>query len=134
MDRADLLAYLATVHADLLIETGIPNTDSAPGLLYPLDQTFARIGDDTPGDLAFMAVGEFYSLQQMWSVAAARVDFDATAHQSGKYAVVFAQIEKLLESAAERAEAAGYPTTGESASDDTYTMQTMYLDFSEPMP
>lgn len=133
MDRADLLTYLAVALAELLTECSIDTTDTAAGLQYPLDQTYEHIGSDTPADLAYMAVGEYYTLLRILNVLSGRVDFDATAHQNSKYSVLYNQVTARLELAAERAKAAGYPVSGETAVDTSnLDAPVLWLDFQEP--
>ncbi len=140
MTRAELLTYIATIMADLLTSAGVGSDDDAAGLKYPIDSAYRRMGYaesdlDTaePDDVnALQDLAEYYTVVRVRNVFAARVDFDATAIESGKRSALFEQVDELVDGLIERCAAAGYPVAGGAASDGAYAVTSLYVDYLEP--
>lgn len=125
MTRADLLTYLAATFTALGAEAGVPLTDTAAGLAYPLDSAMFGLGSDTGNTEAGHALGEFYALRRMRYAVAGRVDFDATAIKKGR-SQIYEQIDALIKDAERRATATGHPTAAGGS------LTTINLDYIEP--
>lgn len=142
MTRSDLLTYLYYVLKDLLTEAGLSASDTSEGLKYALDSTFRKLGTaeaslssaTTDSVAAAQVLGEYYTLLRIRSVLAARVDFDATAIETGSRSAIFDQVNALIEDAVMRCESIGYPVSGDSASSSAYGLTSLYVDYNEPEP
>jgi hypothetical protein len=124
LTRAGLLTYLAqTLHA-LAVAADVPETDSAAGYAYALDQAFAALGvpesDSTTSLPATVtapgrAVARYYALETLWTALAARVDTsrrepgETVAVITERNAQRFAQVADLLTQAKAQAAALGVP-------------------------
>lgn len=106
-----MLAYAASLFADLAEQTAVPLGDSADGLAYQLDAAVEALGDEAgsaDNGAAARALIEYHALRKFRAAAAARPDFDATAMRGGR-SQVYEQIDAMITEAAQRCAAAGYP-------------------------
>lgn len=111
MDRAQMLAYAASMFDAIAAETGVPLEDTAAGLAYQLDAAGAALEDAGSNSSAVaMPLIEYHALRKFRAAAAARPDFDATAARRARNQI-YEQIDALIAEAAQRCAAAGAPVT-----------------------
>lgn len=127
MTRAELLAYAASMLAPLADECGIPLDDSAAGLAWQLDAVVTATADDADNAAAQQALIEYHALRKFRFALAATADVNGTGVRKGK-GQVFAQVESLIDDAANRAASAGHPV----AAAGDYGLHVLTLDYLEP--
>lgn len=139
-NRAEVIAYIAAEHSQLLAEARMPTTDTPAGLKLPADQTFLRVGIEAgylaaaehADTLALYALADYYTLRRIARAIAARTDLGAPAVE-GDRPRTFEHISKLIEQAAGDCAAQGYPVGKEAATEGAgWTFGAINLDIVEP--
>lgn len=139
-NRAELIAYMAAEHAQLLADARIATTDTTAGLKLPADQVFLRVGiasgslatAEHADTLALYALADYYLLRRIARALASRVDIGAQAVE-GDRPRTFEHIIQLIEQAAGDCAAEGYPVGADAAKESAgWTYTAINLDIVEP--
>lgn len=139
-NRAELIAYMAAEHAQLLADARIATTDAPAGLKLPADQVFLRVGiaeanlagATHPDTLALYALADYYLLRRIARALATRVDLGAQAVE-GDRPRVFDHIARLIDQAAGDCAAEGYPVGADAAGEGAgWSYGALNLDIVEP--
>jgi hypothetical protein len=130
--REDLLAYSAATYQDLLLEAGIPPTDTPEGLKYPLDRALGALGDDPSTEAAY-ALTDYHVLRQIQDAIAAVVDAQGTGFSAGKGGQIYPRLLALLDHATLRVKGYGYPDGGTPGVAGEMAVVRVNLDFIQPL-